>query len=119
MHPQPLLYCLFQSRVNDVNVYGVVDFETKVVRCCHFCYRNEPEWDGTELKPDVKARLTKKTREMGLWMLDVPEERGGIGLTLDPPLAKWFVDQRSRPITEGASEVMRMVIARHILQKYA
>lgn len=43
---------------------------------------------------------------------------GGIGLTLDLPLAKWFVDQRSRLITEGASEVMRMVIARHVLQKY-
>ena len=34
---------------------------------------------------------------------------------LDLPLAKWFVDQRSRLITEGASEVMRMVIARHVL----
>src|SRR5207245_9130423 len=43
---------------------------------------------------------------------------GGIGLTLDLPLAKWFVDQRSRMITEGASEVMRMVIAREVLKKY-
>jgi alkylation response protein AidB-like acyl-CoA dehydrogenase len=34
------------------------------------------------------------------------------------PLAKWFVDQRSRMITEGASEVMRMVIAREVLKKY-
>jgi alkylation response protein AidB-like acyl-CoA dehydrogenase len=39
-------------------------------------------------------------------------------LTLDLPLAKWFVDQRSRMITEGASEVMRMVIARELLRKY-
>ena len=43
---------------------------------------------------------------------------GGVGLTTDLPLGKWFVDQRSRLITEGASEVMRMVIARHVLQKY-
>src|ERR1043166_4741330 len=33
--------------------------------------------DGVELKPEVKERLSKKTREMGLWMLDVPEEYGG------------------------------------------
>src|SRR5258706_2203247 len=58
--------------------------------------------------------------EMSVRVVDrVLQIHGGIGLTLDLPLAKWFVDQRSRLITEGASEVMRMVIARHVLQKYA
>jgi len=58
--------------------------------------------------------------EMSFRVVDrVLQIHGGIGLTLDLPLAKWFVDQRSRLITEGASEVMRMVIARHVLQKYA
>jgi acyl-CoA dehydrogenase len=33
-----------------------------------------------ELKPDVRERLEKKTKEMGLWMFDVPEEYGGGGL---------------------------------------
>lgn len=57
--------------------------------------------------------------EMSFRVVDrVLQIHGGIGLTLDLPLAKWFVDQRSRMITEGASEVMRMVIARHVLQKY-
>ena len=57
--------------------------------------------------------------EMSFRVVDrVLQIHGGIGLTLDLPLAKWFVDQRSRLITEGASEVMRMVIARHVLQKY-
>ncbi|HEY1268088.1 MAG TPA: acyl-CoA dehydrogenase family protein [Candidatus Binatia bacterium] len=57
--------------------------------------------------------------EMSVRVVDrVLQIHGGIGLTLDLPLAKWFVDQRSRLITEGASEVMRMVIARHVLKTY-
>ena len=57
--------------------------------------------------------------EMAFRVVDrVLQIHGGIGLTLDLPLAKWFVDQRSRMITEGASEVMRMVIAREVLKKY-
>ena len=57
--------------------------------------------------------------EMSFRVVDrVLQIHGGIGLTLDLPLAKWFVDQRSRMITEGASEVMRMVIAREVLKRY-
>ena len=57
--------------------------------------------------------------EMSFRVVDrVLQIHGGIGLTLDLPLAKWFVDQRSRMITEGASEVMRMVIAREVLKKF-
>ena len=57
--------------------------------------------------------------EMSFRVVDrVMQIHGGVGLTLDLPLAKWFVDQRSRMITEGASEVMRMVIAREVLKKY-
>lgn len=57
--------------------------------------------------------------EMSFRVVDrVLQIHGGVGLTLDLPLAKWFVDQRSRMITEGASEVMRMVIAREVLKKY-
>ncbi|HEU4341110.1 MAG TPA: acyl-CoA dehydrogenase family protein, partial [Candidatus Binatia bacterium] len=35
---------------------------------------------NNELKPEIRARLEKKTKEMGLWMFDVPEEYGGAGL---------------------------------------
>ena len=44
---------------------------------------------------------------------------GGIGLTLDLPIERFWRDQRSYLITEGPSEVMRMVIARHVLRQYA
>ncbi len=57
--------------------------------------------------------------EMSFRVVDrVLQIHGGIGLTTDLPLEKWFRDQRSRLITEGPSEVMRMVIARYVLQKY-
>jgi len=38
--------------------------------------------DGPHLNPQVRADLEAKARELGLWMLDVPEEYGGVGLPL-------------------------------------
>lgn len=43
---------------------------------------------------------------------------GGIGLTTDLPIEKMWRQQRSYRITEGPSEVMKMVIARHVMQTY-
>ena len=38
--------------------------------------------DGPDLKPDVRLRLERKAKDLGLWLLDVPEEYGGQGLSL-------------------------------------
>ncbi len=43
---------------------------------------------------------------------------GGIALTTDLPIERMWRQQRSYRITEGATEVMKMVIARHILKTY-
>jgi acyl-CoA dehydrogenase len=43
---------------------------------------------------------------------------GGIALTTDLPIEKFWRQQRSFRITEGASEVMKMVIARQVLKSY-
>ena len=43
---------------------------------------------------------------------------GGIALTTDMPIQRMWRQQRSYRITEGASEAMRMVIARHVLTDY-
>ncbi len=43
---------------------------------------------------------------------------GGIGLTTDLPIERMVRDQRSHLIPEGSPEVMRMVIARHVLRAY-
>jgi acyl-CoA dehydrogenase len=37
--------------------------------------------DGPNLKPDIRARLEAKTRDLGLWLLEVPVELGGQGLS--------------------------------------
>jgi acyl-CoA dehydrogenase len=43
---------------------------------------------------------------------------GGIALTTDLPIERMWRQQRSYRITEGATEVMKMVIARHVLKTY-
>ena len=38
--------------------------------------------DGPSLRPDVRADLERKAKDLGLWLLDVPTEYGGQGLSL-------------------------------------
>jgi acyl-CoA dehydrogenase len=44
-----------------------------------------------EITPDVMKSLQAKTKEMGLWMLDVPEEYGGAGLDL---MSRCIIDEQ-------------------------
>jgi len=41
---------------------------------------------------------------------------GGMGLSKELPLERMFRDARSRRITEGASEILRTMIARHLIK---
>jgi acyl-CoA dehydrogenase len=43
---------------------------------------------------------------------------GGIGLTTDLPVERLWRDQRSHMITEGTPEIMRMALARHVLDAF-
>lgn len=43
---------------------------------------------------------------------------GGIGLTTDLPIEKFWRDQRSMMITEGPNEILKMAVARHVLKTY-
>jgi len=47
--------------------------------------------DGPDLKPDVRLRLERKAKDLGLWLLDVPEEYGGQGLSLLGMAAVWVI----------------------------
>jgi acyl-CoA dehydrogenase len=38
--------------------------------------------DGPAMRPDIRARLEQKARELGLWHLEVPQEYGGQGLSM-------------------------------------
>jgi acyl-CoA dehydrogenase len=52
--------------------------------------------DGPDLKPEVRAALEKRARELGLWLLDIPEEYGGQGLGLLGMAVVW--EELSRTI---------------------
>jgi len=43
---------------------------------------------------------------------------GGLGISRDVPLSKWYEAARAFRIYDGASEVHRMVVARRIVKKY-
>jgi acyl-CoA dehydrogenase len=43
---------------------------------------------------------------------------GGIGLTTDLPIERFWRDQRSFVITEGPTEILKMTLARHVLRQY-
>ncbi|MBM3485423.1 MAG: acyl-CoA dehydrogenase [Alphaproteobacteria bacterium] len=45
--------------------------------------------DRHDLKPEVRAALEKKAKELGLWMLDVPTEYGGQGLSMLGLVVVW------------------------------
>lgn len=51
--------------------------------------------DGVTLKPEYRERFEAKTREMGLWMLDVPEEFGGANLSIMGQVIIWAEIARS------------------------
>jgi acyl-CoA dehydrogenase len=46
------------------------------------------------------------------------EIHGGMGLATDLPIEKFWRDQRSRMITEGPIEILKMTLARHVLRTY-
>ncbi|HXQ53380.1 MAG TPA: acyl-CoA dehydrogenase family protein [Stellaceae bacterium] len=46
------------------------------------------------------------------------EIHGGIGLTTDLPIEKFWRNQRSFMITEGPIEILKMTLARHVLRSY-
>jgi acyl-CoA dehydrogenase len=43
---------------------------------------------------------------------------GGIGLTTDLPIEKFWRDQRSMMITEGPNEILKMALARSVFKEY-
>lgn len=45
--------------------------------------------EGAELRPAIRDDLERKAKELGLWLLDVPEEYGGMGLSLLGMVVVW------------------------------
>jgi acyl-CoA dehydrogenase len=45
--------------------------------------------DGPVMRPDVRARLEEKAKDLGLWLLEVPQECGGQGLSMLGMVVVW------------------------------
>lgn len=45
--------------------------------------------DGFDMKPDVRATLEAKTRDLGYWFVELPEDKGGLGLGLMARALLW------------------------------
>ena len=46
-------------------------------------------YDGPEMVPQVREKLQARAQELGIWMIDVPEEYGGMGLGLLSRVLVW------------------------------
>ena len=60
--------------------------------------------EDNEMKPDIRATLEEKAKGLGLWMFDVPEEHGGLGLGALAKAVMW--EELSRTVampSRGAS----------------
>jgi acyl-CoA dehydrogenase len=60
--------------------------------------------ENNEMKPDIRATLEEKAKALGLWMFDVPEEFGGLGLGALAKAVMW--EELSRTVampSRGAS----------------
>jgi acyl-CoA dehydrogenase len=99
--------------------FMLVDCYTELQAARLMVYQAASKLDNGE-EARVDAYLCKSVAdEMAFRVADrCMQIHGGIGLTTDLPIEKMWRQQRSYRITEGASEVMKMVIARHVLKTY-
>jgi acyl-CoA dehydrogenase len=96
-----------------VDTYVALEAATLLVyRAAGRCDRGEEDRNDAYL---VKLYCTEMAWQAADMCLQV---HGGIGLTTDLPVERLLRDQRSHMITEGTPEIMRMALARHVLNTF-
>jgi acyl-CoA dehydrogenase len=96
-----------------VDTYVALEAATLLVyRAAGRCDRGEEDRNDAYL---VKLFCTEMAWQAADMCLQV---HGGIGLTTDLPVERLLRDQRSHMITEGTPEIMRMALARHVLNTF-
>jgi acyl-CoA dehydrogenase len=73
---------------------------------------------GTVTDMDMAMAKLKATEMLAFVADEAIQIHGGMGLTMEMPIAKMWRDARSFMITEGPVELMRSVLAREILRNY-
>ena len=78
------------------------------------CARAADAGEDVRLEAAAVKVLSLESAQQALdWAIQV---HGGLGLTESLPLMRWFLDVRSKRITEGAVEVMRHYLGRELLK---
>src|SRR5882757_3315015 len=96
-----------------VDTYVALEAATLLVHHAAACLdRGEDDRNQAYL---VKLYCTEMAWQAADMCLQV---HGGIGLTTDLPVERFWRDQRSHMITEGTPEIMRMALARHVLDTF-
>jgi len=68
-------------------------------------------YEGHQLKPDYRARFEEKAKEIGLWMYDVPEEYGGLGMGLLARCVVWEEMGRTIAIPTRGGHIFGPVVS--------
>ena len=68
-------------------------------------------YDGHQLKPEVRESLEDKAKEIGLWMFDVPEEYGGMGMNLLARCVVWEEMGRTIAIPTRGGHIFGPVVS--------
>jgi acyl-CoA dehydrogenase len=68
-------------------------------------------YDGHNLKPDVRAKLEEKAKEIGMWMYDIPEEYGGQGMGLLAKCVVWEEMGRTIAIPTRGAHIFGPVVS--------
>jgi acyl-CoA dehydrogenase len=72
---------------------------------------------GQEFKTDASIAKVYATETAGRVVDRCIQILGGMGVSKEFPLERWYRELRIKRIGEGPSEVHRLVVARHLLGK--
>ncbi len=100
--------------------FTLADMATELEAARTLLYR--AAWSLDQKTPDASALCAMAKRFVTDTGFDVVNKalqmHGGYGYLRDYPLERMLRDVRVHQILEGANEVMRLIIARHLLQSY-
>lgn len=68
-------------------------------------------YEGHQLKPDYRARFEEGAKKIGLWMFDVPEEYGGLGMGLLARCVVWEEMGRTIAIPTRGGHIFGPVVS--------
>jgi len=96
--------------------HKLVDMATKVNMVRAFVYECATRWDQGEYPVREISQAKLMATQIAVEVADdCIQIHGGLGVSKDLPLERWYRELRIRRIGEGPSEVQRIIIARDLL----